>query len=115
MGWYRGSWIFPAIMAVIVLSWLDWPFWMVGFLWFAPWFFGGASHFGGGCNDQEYDERKRKVKNEEQWENRTSTYEPFRDDTRRRIIRTADGEFMTAIEDPATGMLILEERESNKS
>lgn len=34
---------------------------------------------------------------------------------RRRIIRTSDGEFMVAVEDPATGMLVLEENNTNGS
>lgn len=105
MHWW-GKYFFPAIVVFIILEQFGWSlWWMFGLIWILPMMFGR----GGWClpwmRDEHDDLPPRKRK-----EIPTYDYDPVQPiEGSRRIIRTSDGEILTAVEDPNTGMLILEE------
>ena len=104
MFWW-GRFFFPAIFVLFILERFGISLWWVlGVFWIAPLIFGELSlPWMRGSDENELSQRKRK-------EIPSYDYEPSRPiDGNRRIIRTSDGEILTAVEDPATGMLILEE------
>ncbi|MCI0712413.1 MAG: hypothetical protein L0154_19820 [Chloroflexi bacterium] len=101
MFWW-GRFFFPAIFVLIILEQFGISlWWLLGVFWLAPLILRGW------CfpmmRGDELPQRKRK-------ELASYDYEPARPiDGSRRIIRTSDGEILTAVEDPSTGMLILED------
>lgn len=101
---FGGRWIIPVLLVVLFvkIGWAGW--WMLAFFWLFPMFFGGWRGHSWGCwSSFENEEEKRKRKNDELYD-----FNPPMEN-RRRLIRTSDGEILTAVEDPQTGILILEE------
>jgi hypothetical protein len=98
----------PFIVAIFVLGL---PWWLI-----FPAFF----VCGGACSSSRRhshythtDETKRKRKNEEfepipQTKSGDYEFDPYTN-YRRRVVQTRDGRYMTALEDPETGRLILED------
>ena len=117
---YRSSpwaWFMPTLIFIALISIFGWPWWTFFLLfWLVPKFsrrcFGIWNRWGPNNERTNRQRPKRKRKNDD-FDFDTQHTNGSEAVPRRRVIRTSDGEFMTAIEDPETGMLVLEEYEKS--
>jgi hypothetical protein len=95
---------------VFIFSKFGWSFWWVlGFLWFAPWLWSKSGFWGDNNRDTADPKRKRKNDEFDPSHYAPPAHETLEKNPHRRLIRTADGEFLVAVEDPHTGILYLED------